>query len=529
MTVEIRVGHVLERLAELPEKSVHMVWTSVPYWGLRSYGTEPQVWGGDAACAHEWGKTIAGQRRSGGTGKSTLGAASGGNAISPEGIIRSVERSMHSGSNSSFCRHCGAWRGEHGLEPTLGMWLENEVAIWRAIRRVLRDDGTAWLNCGDAYASTPNGNSAASYKGQDDRTFRDKPVSTIGPLYDPAGGASGGGPRGANKGNPSSGAVQGRIVGGGAFKPKDRLMMPARLAIALHDDGWYLRDEIVWAKQNPMPTSVKDRTTPAHEMLYLLTKKRRYYYDAVAIMEPIKESSVVRYNQATVDEQEGGSKQDQYEAGFLKARTRSRRPNVIIKDLAAKSRQNADERLIAHKKRESKEEGWDATKFDRAGANKRSVWHLALEPFNGAHFATAPTGIVIPPILAGTSEKGVCPACGAPWRRVAAKEFLQQQDVSPEKVGRNAAALDDSSRFGGSTRGSNIYETTGWQPGCTCPTAAPVPATVLDPFGGAGTTALCADRLGRNAILIELNPEYAEIARKRLEGDAPMLTRVAML
>lgn len=194
MTVDIRIGHVLDRLAEMPDESVHCVWTSVPYWGLRSYKTEPQVW--------------------------------------PTG-----------------------WRGEHGLEPSFELWLEHEVIIFKEVRRVMRSEATLWLNIGDAYASSVNGTSAAETKakGEDDRTFRDKPLNTAT----------------------------------GVFKPKDRLMMPARLVIALQERvGFWLRDEIVWRKPNPMPSSVRDRTTPAHEMLYLLSKSARYFYDGYAIMEP---------------------------------------------------------------------------------------------------------------------------------------------------------------------------------------------------------------------------------------------------
>ncbi|HSR76641.1 MAG TPA: hypothetical protein VLN57_08640, partial [Xanthobacteraceae bacterium] len=126
MSVRILTGHVIERLAELPDGSVQCVVTSPPYWGLRDYGIEPQAWGAD--CRHEWGDEIAGARRSGGTASSTLGEASGGHAISDDARLRSIERSMHGGQSSALCSICGAWRGSLGLEPTFGLYVEHMVA-----------------------------------------------------------------------------------------------------------------------------------------------------------------------------------------------------------------------------------------------------------------------------------------------------------------------------------------------------------------------------------------------------------------
>lgn len=445
MSTRILIGHVLDKLAELPERSVHMVWTSPPYWGLRSYGTEPQVWGGEKGCAHEWGDSLPPRPGRG----NKPGDYSMSSLTNPKRQDE-LPRPTHAGC---FCVRCTAWRGEHGLEPSFDLWLAHEVEIFRAVRRVLRDDGTVWINVGDAYASSPNGISAAETKAKgDDRAFRDRPIDTTG----------------------------------GQFKPKDRILMPARLAVALHEDGWWLRDEIVWSKANPMPSSVRDRTTPAHEMIYMLSKKGRYFYDRMTIAEPIAESSHARYDQETLNEQTGGFKQEAYENNSLVGqRAKSRRPAEILKALA----------------------DGDRTR------NKRSVWHMALEPFVGAHFATAPTGIVRPCILAGTSAKGVCPHCGAPWVRVTEVEYKNPGNRSTNGP-RSLAQRHQTAGF--PVRLERRDTTTGWQPTCACADNEPVPATVLDPFGGAGTTALVAQDLGRVAILIELNPEYAEIARSRL-------------
>lgn len=435
MTTRILVGHVLDRIAELPSDSVHCVWTSVPYWGLRSYGTEPQVWGGDPGCEHVFGGAIPGDGRRGQRGCSSIMAD------------RSVSDHQVAGRQAdrgNICDLCGAWRGEHGLEPTLDLWLAHEVLIWREIRRVLRPEGVAWLNCGDAYASGTNGRPAAEVE-NDDRTFRDKPVSTAS----------------------------------GIFKPKQRLMMPARLAIALQSDGWWIRDEIVWAKRNPMPSSVRDRTTPAHEMLYLLTKRPRYFFDQVAIQEPVSGTAHAR-------RKDGERPPTPIDGGY-----------------------GFDNRV-----------GSWSEDYVPSMRNKRSVWEIAAEPYPGAHFATAPTALVRPCILAGTSAAGVCPDCGAPWERVTERSatgaIQKKADGWATHEGGHGSIHRDGREAGEAGQPVFVTVTTGWRPTCACDAGDPVPATVLDPFGGAGTTAVVADELGRDAILIELNPDYAAQAKERI-------------
>lgn len=500
MVVTIKVGHVLTELAKLPAESVHCVWTSVPYYGLRSYGTEPQIWGGDADCPHEWHEWHEWHD----VREETEVAKSRTTQRFYKDPSRRFNGNHQRHIAGQFCKLCAAWRGEHGLEPDLGVWLDHEVLIWRAVRRVLRQDGTVWLNVGDAYATSANGRPAAETKaiGDDDRTFRDKPFSTVG----------------------------------GAFKAKDRLMMPARLAIHLHEDGWFIRDEIVWFKKNPMPSSIKDRTTPAHEMLYLLTKSARYFYDQAAIREPLATSSIKRLTQPTIMDQKGGKKADAYEEAGLNDRTNAQRPNEIVQGMALRLRQKPsgwDTAAGGHSslRRNAGDERKEANPgfWEGADRNKRSVWSIATEPFPEAHFATAPSKLVEPCIKAGTPEFGVCASCGAPWKRIIAKTFIPQADVSAARSIRghdDQKPMDESNGWQGYARGSASHGTTGWAPTCKCEINTPVPATVLDPFGGAGTTGLVADRLGRNAILIELKPEYAALAATRLTGDAGFMAEV---
>lgn len=306
--------------------------------------------------------------------------------------------------------------GQIGLEGSLAEHIDVLVRVFSEVRRVLRKDGTCWINYGDAYASAPNGRSAADTKtaGNDDRTFRDKPISTVGPVRKSF-------RRDGEACMPAARAATPTL------KPKDRMMLPARLAIALQESGWWLRDEIVWHKPNPMPSSVKDRTTPAHEMIYLLTKSPRYYFDQEAILAPCSPNTHARLSQ-DVQSQVGSARAN----GGVRA---DRPMKTVQRKLAAAG--------SGTKNNDS---------FDAAMAimptmrNPRSVWTVPPKGFKEAHFATFPPDLIEPCILAG------CPPGG----------------------------------------------------------------TVLDPFFGAGTTGLVAERNGRDCIGIELSAAYIDIAKKRL-------------
>ena len=228
------------------------------------------------------------------------------------------------------------------------------------------------------------------------------------------------------------------------LKPKDLVGMPWRIAFALQADGWYLRSDIIWSKPNPMPESVTDRPTKSHEYVFLFAKSKKYYYDAEAVREK----------------------------------------HESLKDLGRSQ----------------------AEYYNPAGRNRRTVWEIPTQPTPEAHFATFPEALVEPCIKAGTSERGACPECGAPWRR----SLLSQSSGS----GDHRAAPGQNKPFT-IPRGEYLRSTIGWEPTCTCG-GDPVPCVVLDPFGGSGTVAKVARDLGRSSILIEINPEYVQIAKKRL-------------
>lgn len=295
--------------------------------------------------------------------------------------------------------------GQIGLEATPDAFVAEMVAVFREVRRVLRDDGTLWLNLGDSYAA--NRTYQVSQSKHQTHDYGDSNAS--------------------------------RVPDG--LKPKDLIGIPWRVAFALQADGWYLRQDIIWSKPNPMPESVTDRCTKAHEYIFLMSKSARYHYDADAVAEAVTASTVERLSQPNLDNQAGSARVPGKTNGNMKAVGRAAGDVYTAKAFGTP---------------QSEPRGPKKNFGEFATRNKRSVWEVTTQPFGEAHFATFPPDLIEPCIKAG------CPAGG----------------------------------------------------------------TVLDPFGGAGTTGLVADRLGRNAILIELNPEYAAMAQRRIEGDAGMFAEV---
>lgn len=283
--------------------------------------------------------------------------------------------------------------GQIGMEPTPDAFVAQLVGVFSEVRRVLRNDGTVWLNLGDSYAG--GGTIGRNDTGPEALARRAAKYGT---------GTGAGSSVGAS-------GVRQKVID---LKTKDLIGIPWRVAFALQADGWYLRQDIIWSKPNPMPESVRDRCTKAHEYIFLLSKSQKYHYDAEAIADKaINGGRVIDYT----GEQKANTADESLQRTLPKGR------QIVVKDTR----------------------------------NKRSVWEVASQAFPESHFATFPPALIVPCIKAG------CPKGG----------------------------------------------------------------TVLDPFGGAGTTGLVADRHGRDAILIELNPEYADMAERRIKSDAGMFAAIA--
>jgi DNA modification methylase len=442
----------------LPSKSVQCVVTSPPYWGLRDYGTAQWI-GGDEACNH-----IVGEIRTG-AGMEALGAKyRGGGHKAAE-----YKPMMAKGQ----CPKCGAVRvdSQLGLEKAPEEYVEKMVAVFREVWRVLRDDGTLWLNLGDSYAGSwgnysPNTSTPSEgWSGlrldrpaYEDRSWRP----------------------------PNSVKQRG-------LKTKDMVGIPWRVAFALQADGWYLRSDVIWSKPNPMPESVRDRPTKSHEYLFLLSKSERYYYDAEAIKEPCQSGPSDIKKMIEQKERIGGKNKE------------------LIDPL---SKASATTNI-----------GQKRGVGDPNGRNRRTVWEIATSPYSGAHFATFPPALVEPCVLAGTSARGQCPECGAPWTR------MIERTIPPAELYTKTSRPDDGlvragQRSGGVFHGSgqavqdwknaNPDITTGWAPSCDCDAGDPVPQLVLDPFSGSGTTGEVCLKNGRRYVGVELKADYIELARERL-------------
>jgi len=336
-----------------------------------------------------------------------------------------------------------------GLEATPAAYLEALVGVFHDIWRVLRDDGTLWLNLGDGYAG--GGGYAPEAPSNQERApgiFHGNTLAMSEARVK---------------------ARPGHVPAG--LKPKDLVGMPWRVAFALQADGWFLRADCIWHKPNPMPESVTDRPTKAHEYVFLLTKRARYFYDGDAVREPYSGHC-------------GG------EGGV---NNKERLKSVRLGAAHAPSLINAT--------------------VNPAGRNLRSVWTINPAPTPDAHFATFPPQLAARCILAGTSARGACAACGAPRVRQVEREAATV--LSPASRYGHGAGRNDGGR---SQLVGATASTVGWAPACACD-AATVPCVVLDPFAGTGTTGRVAEDLGRDSVLLELNPAYGELAaRKTAQG-----------
>ena len=428
--IDIRLGDCRERMAEMPAGSVRCCVTSPPYWGLRDYGTARWV-GGDPGCDHRQGRPGAGRA---------------------DGIVddRAQRNRDGVGSMGGDCRRCGAQRidSQLGLERTPDEYVAGMVEVFRAVRRVLADDGTLWLNLGDSYATAPgrvvgggppspssslrgNGHIGGGPKLHQRRTHGERALERKGLDSDTQSCSDLSADRDSGALATRSGVA--RLV----LKPKDLVGIPWRVAFALQADGWWLRSDIIWHKPNPMPESVTDRPTSAHEHVFLFSKSERYHYDADAIRED-----------RTGDEDANGFRAGSYTGGKIDNGAVGKRTAV------------GNKRVRGLPPRHAQYETSDQSGLDDvprgAKRNARNVWTIATRPFPEAHFATFPPELAERCILAG------CPIGG----------------------------------------------------------------TVLDPFGGAGTTGLAADRLGRSAILIEINSKYAVMASARIVSDSGLFSHV---
>jgi len=365
--------------------------------------------------------------------------------------------------------------GQLGLEPTLDGFLERLAAVFDEVRRVLHPSGVCFVNCGDSYAGGGN------YRGANEATLSDKQRSNRGAHGELAVGRTGVLPPTLS------------VIRDGTLKAKDRCLVPFRLALLLQSHGWWVRDVIAWTKPAPMPESVTDRCTQSWEPILMLTKSATYYWDALAVAEPLtRPDEAYRKTPAVF----GGA--DKWHEAQKQSRLHS---------------------------------GNEYNGTPTGTRNLRNVWPIGPEPYTDtvldasgkpvSHFAAFPSELPKRCILAATSAKGNCGRCGEPWvRRV-------EKTMPPLRQVNGTGPHGEHGLLGGARFDDPILtRTVGWNAQCTCADALDcriVPATVLDPFCGTGTTCAVALDLGRAAIGIELNPAYVTLAQRRCGTVTPGL------
>lgn len=347
-----------------------------------------------------------------------------------------------------------------GNEPTIEAYIGHLILCAREWRRVLKDDGVVFVNLGDSYVG---------YKGDNYNKGQKRGTGEYSPV-----------PSSHNQGTPHTTSL----------RSKNLMLIPARFALAMQADGWILRSEVIWHKPNPMPESVTDRPTKAHEQIYLFSKRERYFYDAVAVQEP----SV----KAGQSHPLGGQKWSDYTPD-------KNDPNY-----------------------RGGHEQWKRTITVKDTRNLRTVWNVANKPFSGAHFACFPPALVEPMIKAGTSEKGCCVTCGSVWKRVTEKVDMGRAESDSQyaegMTAKRLAQKRQAYRAMG-LEGPPPPITVGWKPTCDCPPHDPIPCTVLDPFSGSGTALRVAVKLGRKAIGVDLSRTYLEeLASERLTVQMEMVS-----
>lgn len=379
----------------IASNSVHAIVTSPPYLGLRTYDLQPAPWGShDPRCNHRWQE----------------------HAFPPY-----AEKQTYCSSPS-----CAAWLGNYGSEPSIEEYLDHTLEIFRELARVLRRDGSLWLNLGDSYNT--NQLWAASRNPHLNPELNPKRTAA-----DP--------------------------------KRKDLLLMPARVALALQQDGWYVRAENIWEKPNSKPEAPTDRTRRTHEQMYILTRRPKYHYDAEAVKTPASPN------------------------------THARRKDGAY--APAKGSDPSDHRV-----------GTWSYSYQPERVHLHSVWEIPTEQRTEQHFASFPERLAEICIMAATSEKGACPQCGSQWQRNPAShdEPDPSQPLLFEEAQKSVSLPEEP-----------------WLPTCSHD-LSPVPSTVLDPFCGSGSTIAAAVKLGREAIGTDASEHYARMTAKRVSQlTIPML------
>lgn len=464
MTIKAYDGRIVANSIEIPlaDRSVHMVMTSVPYWGLREYEIPDVIFGGRQFCVHTWGE------------KSVRGGPAGkqGKTSQRKGRSNSDAQRGRGRSLGRFCQQCGAWQGQLGLEPDPWLYIEHLLSVFDEIWRVLRSDGTVWLNLGDCY--TDGG------RGTDYRTG-----STL---------------QGARHNQAESRKVRVREKANTGMRTKNLVLMPWRIAIALQDQGWNVRSIICWNKGNCMPGSQQDRPTSSWEPVFLLSKSKRYYYDRVAVMEPCTGNSHPRGNGTGPKSEDGIQGLNRNNFSFASAT-----PDVVL------ARNKRDVWTIMSEQLDEK----------HYAAYPESLVEPCILAGTSEHGCCADCGSSYTRIVEKQFAGDMCPDNGMREqgiRRTSAESKAKYRDVAKQAASRRMLENVKISRSAGGDHDQPFLppKTVGWKKTCSCETVEIVKPIVLDPFAGSGTTARVAERLDRRWVSLDLG--YQDMQARRMRG-----------
>ncbi len=525
---KIYAGDNIECMKKLPSESIDCVITSPPYWGLRDYSSAAdKIWDSDPNCQHEWGESYT--RHQEAPGKTSL--------VKQKGLEYTV--------TTHTCIKCGAWRGQFGLEPHPNLYIKHLVDICREIKRVLKKTGSFYLNLGDSYWGGAMISMSTRLAQEENANGKmkdlEKPKMNLKP-------------------------------DGVWLRSKQLLLIPARVAQALQEDGWILRNDIIWNKPNPMPTSVIDRLNNTYEHIFFFVKDENYFYDLDVIREKpstgvdyTRKASGVKGNEGAMNRQSiqdisnnplgknpgdftsifsnSESEKLANEANyhvqqiFILAKERERetyggkykdcglgKDGKSTQEYLVAIRKTADEYIKEHKLTDTLakvvKDYAHGYAGNPSGKNPGDIFTITVQPFAEAHFAVFPPELARKPMIS-SCPKEICTECGSPRERILEDAKIltpeQQEDLKEQRKKQKKYKEESGGGRGRIPSGDLVNAekvTVGWTK-CECgePFA---PGVVLDPFNGSGTTCLVAKQEGRRFIGFDINPEYCEMARNRI-------------